>query len=470
MSARRFTFLLLVSLVSASFLNFGLIFGDYIDLVESQVLEFYDLDYIKGCTLDMLNWSIIDERLFGSVDVVIGLWDAGSFTGYSSESHLMEITLHMAAVVFIPSHLDVGAGLVYALHTQRSLTEVNRSFYVEVCEEYGMPILLYGERPVDWESLGYEGRGDLIHVGYSAIYFLNRDSVRDVVTGNFALALARTQSYAITLLQDVCRSRGFEIDRVGFIGGSKEGYAQWFAATMDDRISVSCPGGFHFENFTLGVEYMFKQWGDYNPYLPNNKPQPLDLAPIYQFITSTEQGRSVERVLSIICRLDLLKPDVYIISGDVCGYNMHDGRNYPLGCETSFLENFPYEWRYVRALNNSEKPFLKMNKVETTLQLLKNPDLIKTWPKVKATSLVETDGGVKVKARMDGEVSEAYLMYGFSKDKVWNSPSVKWSYVRLEKKGGMYGAKRGLFHCNGGFFIRCAGCRGYSGICETFQV
>ncbi|HDN01468.1 MAG TPA: hypothetical protein ENF42_00670 [Candidatus Bathyarchaeota archaeon] len=403
--------------------------------VERQISKFYNLTSIKSYSLNDLNWTLISWKTMEDVVIIRGEWEAGTFEGYTSDSRLKNITLHMAAIAFLPVETEAQVGLICALHTEDHMLSVDHSIYIRLCREYGIPILLYGEKAEDWESMGYTGRNDLIHIGYYAAYLLNKDSAWNVLTGNFALALARTQSYAITLLQRICGKIGVKIDMVGFYGGSKEGYAQWFASTMDDRILISSPVGFQMENLTACIEYMFKQWGNYNPYLPEGKPQPIDLAPIYNFLTTTPQGRVVEQALSIARRMDKLKAEIYIIGGDVCGYNMHDGRNYPLGCETEFLESLKCEWRYVMAVNNSEKEFLNDNRLEAMVQLTLNPKLVETWPKIESTSIEEREGSVRVKAYISGNVTEAYLMYGLSKDKVWNSPNVRWTSVRLEKIG-----------------------------------
>jgi len=295
--------------------------------VERQISKFYNLTSIKSYSLNDLNWTLISWKTMEDVVIIRGEWEAGTFEGYTSDSRLKNITLHMAAIAFLPVETEAQVGLICALHTEDHMLSVDHSIYIRLCREYGIPILLYGEKAEDWESMGYTGRNDLIHIGYYAAYLLNKDSAWNVLTGNFALALARTQSYAITLLQRICGKIGVKIDMVGFYGGSKEGYAQWFASTMDDRILISSPVGFQMENLTACIEYMFKQWGNYNPYLPEGKPQPIDLAPIYNFLTTTPQGRVVEQALSIARRMDKLKAEIYIIGGDVCGYNMHDGRN-----------------------------------------------------------------------------------------------------------------------------------------------
>jgi len=405
--------------------------------LRAQLEEFYNLTYIKRLSLEELNWSLLEERRIGDIVVLYGRWEAGDFEGYTYDSHLKTIRLRMSAIVFLPEKISGERGFVCALHTEKHMLEVNHSLFAKLARRYGIPILLYGERSVDWESLGFEGRNELIYNGYFATYLLNKDSPRDIVTGNFALALARTQSYAITLLQRICEERGIRVEKVGFYGGSKEGYAQWFASTVDDRILVSNPVGFQMENFTACIEYMFKQWGDYNPYLlpdPEKKPQPIDFAPIYEFLVNGT-GREVDRLLSIAGRINELKAEVYIIGGDVCGYMMHDGKNFPLGCESEFLDSLGKEWRYVRAVNDSEKPFLNRNMLEAVVRLTLNPKEINSWPKIKLVELEEKDGRVRVKARVVGNASEAYLMYGFSRDKVWNSPEVKWTSVRMVRVG-----------------------------------
>ncbi len=409
--------------------------------LEGQIQEFYNLTEIKNLSLSDLNWTLTDWRVADGVIIARGEWGAGAFEGYTSDSMLKNITLHMAALLFLPIASQGEVGLICALHTESHMLSVDHDIYLHICRDYGVPVLLYGEKSCDWESLGYTGRNELIRTGYYAAYLLNRDSAWNILTGNFALALARTQSYAITLLQRICMTRGIEVDKVAFYGGSKEGYAQWFASTMDDRIAVSIPVGFQMENLTMCMEYMFKQWGDYNPYLPREKLQPIDYAPIYNFLTTTRQGRDVENALSIACRISKLKADIYIVGGDVCGYGMHDGRNYPLGAETGFLESLRslgYEWRYVRAVNNSEKKFLNDNRLEAAVQLALNPKLAETWPKIESTTLKEHGGKVRVEAAISGNVSEAYLIYGLSRDKFWNSPEVKWASIRLERRGRLW--------------------------------
>ncbi len=421
--------------------------------------EFYNISEIKNMGLEDLEWRELKEEVRGNLLIVEGEWCSGLFPTYDSKGGRVTIKLHHRAILFYPLSPVEGKGLVLAKHTEGNLKSKKSVKYARMAAYFKIPILIHGEKSLDWEALGWSGRNEMLQLTFFALMKNNREEVKDLVTGNFALALAKTNSMAITLLQRLCERQGNEIKDVALMGGSKEGYATWLASTMDERITVAGPGGFQFEDMVYGITKMEEDWGCENMFLPEGKLQPRDLIPFRDWMEETEAGREVYNALSIANLKDELKPMFFIISGDVGAYGLHDGRNYPIGVETPFLEEFKEKpWRYIRYMNRSDAIVKGPHKEASVLTTLLEgvEETIGKWPKVEEVISTTNGDYFKVKARVTGENTGVYLVWSHSNDTEWNDPdNAPWRKIGMHKVEDLYESHWLLRpeNCEVGFYV-----------------
>ncbi len=399
---------------------------------QRQVESFYNVTLIESLSLEELGWVELRRIDRGSVRVIEGEFTAGQFEGYTRRGELIEAPLTMRAVAVVPER-PRGGGIVLAVHEESNL-ERKWSEYgeelVELSRETGIPILMYGQERESIEPFSLD-RGALTLVTFYALTFLNRGHT-DVVTANFILALARTQSYAITVLQRLVESVGGRVEGVAFMAGSKEGYAQWIASTVDDRIEVSSPGGFKTENLTAAIDEGVSQWGCYNPYLERRKRGWSEMLRLKAFLA---ERRDVEAEISVARRIErgLAKAELYVVTGDVGAYGTHDGKHFPLGAaEAEFLESLDdVSWVYSLDTPDGGAGPSFLRKVKTLAWLLSEGNREEVLGYRPDPTLEVGPGNLRVEARVPSSPDRVVLYYALSGDKVWNSPEVTWERVEM---------------------------------------
>ncbi len=342
--------------------------------------DLFNMDMEKNLTLEDLGWhQLYEKTLSNGVVVTVGRWNAGLFETFNSKGEPQTIQLDEKAAIYWPPNYpntpnsQAGFGHVYAAHLD---TNIDKGEPEVLAEVFGIPILQHGESSDDWKELGFKGRDEMINETFKNIIKLNPCEAIDLTRGNFGWVLARTNIRAITLLQRLAEERGGKVTKIALRGGSKEGFATWLASAVDDRIIVDGSGGYHLEDLETSLPFYETDWSCNGTGAGGSDSK--DLVLVYHWLTNTSAGNAVLKTHSINCFQEQLKPRFFLIIGDVTRYDMHDGHYYPLGCETSFLENFTsHSWRYDR-LPNLERESLSFRGVRLRAllleQLVNGPD------------------------------------------------------------------------------------------------
>lgn len=401
--------------------------------------DLLDTDALKAMSLDALGWTTIsDETDPSGVRIIVGNWSPGAFCTFDSKGNPTNITLQSAAELYVPpgypnvSAAGYGKGVVAARHVATAI-DGKDARYLEIALQLGVPVLAHGEHAEDWKSLGFSGRDELIGASFSNAMELNSCEPKDFVTGNFALALGRTNVAAITLLTRLSESVGGQIDKVVLRGGSKEGYATWLASAVDDRIAVAGPGGYHLEDVSGFDEYEHQSGCSGSG---AGSADTVALLTLRDWARESPGGQAFNTALMVSEFEHLLYPSFLMVAGDTAMPDMHDGVFFRLGAETQFLEGFEdHDWRYDRQPNKTREDSTKMQGRRLALlttKLIEGAQM--TWPKVLDASAQDNSTTVVVSAKVDGAV-DVRLWWNHSDNQQWNEEqqadwqSVAMSYV-----------------------------------------
>jgi hypothetical protein len=401
--------------------------------------DLYDIESIKNMTLSELHYEETERYITeDTVLVILGDWSNGEWATFDRAGNPRTITLHQRSALYIPVGVSctTSVGLIKTSHEADS---VESDKVAEVASVLGIPILAHGEYSIDWDTLGYGSRNQLLAFSLENIVMLNRVRPRDFITGNFFWVLPHTNMCAITLLQRLAEHEAWNVETVGLYGGSKEGFACWVASAVDDRIETASPGGYHFEDFVYGFRCYGTDWNweDAGPLGPIIDRFPL----FYNWVISTPAGEAAEGYFSVEKFKESLYPRFFNIRGDVTLYGMHDADYYPLGAESPFLEGFTERnWRYNRMPNEGELHRLrpKLLLYLAGEALLKSDEEIEKWsPKITAVE-VDTTESRKFRARacVSGDRDSVRLWWSHSETRRWNEQNqAPWVSVPMEKQG-----------------------------------
>ncbi|MBU0493585.1 MAG: hypothetical protein KKA73_14960 [Chloroflexi bacterium] len=408
--------------------------------------DLFNMTELKNLTLrdGDLHWTEISTRVLPSgVTETIGSWSGGVWETFDVTGQARTITLSERAAIYwppgYPSTLNsqAGFGHVYAAHVAMGLTG-----HVTVGEQlaltFGLPVLHHGEEAVDWESLGFGGRGDLTNMSGPNLVQVNPCALVDLARGNFGWVLARTNVRAITLLQCLAEERGGTVTRVALRGGSKEGFATWMASAVDDRVEVVSSGGYQREDLRTAISVYATDWGCEPP--PAAGVESITETLIFlDWMTSTPAGRAAEQAFSVGLFQHDLYPRFALINGDVTRHDMHDGHHFALGMETYFLDHFAaVPWRYVRLHAESQEDTKEEILRTLLLEQLVNDSpgyLDQVYPRITSDRVEtsETDGRrFRAFVTVTPEPEQVRLWWSHSDDRVWNDEeNAPWVAVPL---------------------------------------
>lgn len=410
--------------------------------------DLFNMDELKSLTLDDLQWTPTSERVLPSgVTETIGSWSGGVWHTFDITGTARTITLsEQAAICWPPGYphtpnSQAGFGYVFAVHEATRLPDV-ADVGEQLALTFGIPVLYHGEEAVDWESLGYGSRGDLVDATVLNLFQVNRCTPVDLTRGNFGWALARTNIRAITLLQRLAEERGGSVTRVALQGSSKEGFATWLASAVDDRIEVDASGGYQREDLRTSLPVYATDWGCESPPAAEGV-SVANMLTLLDWITGTPAGQAAERAFSVGLFQHDLYPRFILISGDVTRYGMHDSHHYALGMETYFLDHFTaVPWRYVRFHDPGQGGTQKLLRALLLEQLVHDEPgyLDRVYPKVTG-DWVETDETngrrFRVFATVAPEPEEVRLWWSHSDDRVWNDEeNAPWTQVTMTQSTG----------------------------------
>jgi hypothetical protein len=402
-----------------------------------------DMETVKALTTEQLCWSVTSEtRAADGVAMIDGTFSGGPFSTFNADGNLTTIGLHERAVIFLPPGISADPpvkGFVHARQKETSLSGDVAQAAQDIAAQ-GVAVLLHGEEARDWETLGLGGREPMEAAAMSALMATNPCEFTDLATGNFPLALVRTNLMAITLLSRVLESRGATLGDVALKGGSKEGQATWIASAMDDRITVAAPANNHGEDPLENSAAAEADWGCETP--PNadaNYPQE-SLLTFRNWLRDTPAGQVILDLASVPRFETDLKPRIFLISGDVCLVDMHDGIFFTPGAETSFLESFSRPYRYDRrALNEADggegNTDLTIRIMAITAGVLANGDE-DAIPKVVSASLEESGSRIRVRTTVAPAPDTVRLWWNHSEDRPFDDPGQSiWQNVAMTQSG-----------------------------------
>jgi len=322
--------------------------SDGADCQAGSPRDLLDLDAIKAMTLEDLAWTPKGTVSENGVTLIWGDWSAGVFPFYTPEGEPVDVTLREAAAVYIPEGYPDTAnptlGLVYAAHYP---TNIFNPIAGSIARNFGVPVLYHGEYP-NCREAGYPERNTINLATGAHLMRANPCFPEDFVRGNFPLALARTDTMAITLLQRLAEDSGGDVSKVALRGFSKEGVAAWLAFIIDDRIEVGIPGGAQTEDPLSSAPFKVAAYGCAPGAFQEEAIH--STADGLEWKLNTPAGAASTNLFSTAHHKDLLYPRFLLIDGDVCMYDMHDGKNGMVtGGETDFLDGFVERpWRYIR--------------------------------------------------------------------------------------------------------------------------
>jgi hypothetical protein len=400
--------------------------------------DLYDMESIKNMTLADLKYQETDRYTIGdSILVILGDWSNGEWATFDKGRNPRTITLHQRAALYLPLGVPrtTKVGLVKAAHISSSVDSRNLAMVTSLL---GIPLLAHGEYRVDWDTLGYRNRNELMAASFENMVMLNPMYPSDFITGNLSWLLPHTDMCAITLLQRLASQGGWHIKRVGLAGGSKEGYACWVASAVDDRIDAACPGAYQFEDFLYGL-YCYGtdwNWEDYGLLGPIMD----DLRLFYQWLGGTPAGEAARRYFSVDRFKQDLHPRVFSIHGDVTLPGMHDADYYPLGAESRFLESFTERnWRYNRRPNEREGQEFRLKTLLylTGVALSTSDEMIdNVFPKVMGVKVCTTKRRrFRVLAYTSEAADSVRLWWSHSESRRWNEEGqAPWVSARMERQ------------------------------------
>lgn len=414
------------------------------------IRDLFDIEATMALTLEDLDWSLDDTVHLDGVDVYVGEFSGGMFDTYDIDGQPQTLDLRSKAAIYLPEGYATspaaGKGMVWAAHFADA---IDKGVAPTIAREFGIPVLVHGERTVDWTSLGFSSRKEMYQSSVPNLDILNDCHPVDLVTGYWPWALARTDMRAITLLQRLAESQEATIDSVVLHGFSKEGHAVWDASLVDPRIEVGSPGGWHTEDRRQALPLMAEYWGCDTSTEHGTAGQgalnglKLDL--------ETPAGAARTHAYDIASNQDLLEPRLLLISGDVGMWDMHDGEYWAIGVETPFLEGLDtIPWRYSRkavpgAGSANEDGDEAVNTVEPLLaaeMLVAGAGAEETlYPKVLSTEATLDGNLLSVEATTTSPAERAGVWWNHSGDMDFGEQGQdSWQSVEMTRSGDTWTA------------------------------
>ncbi|MCA9522620.1 MAG: hypothetical protein KC609_16700 [Myxococcales bacterium] len=411
-----------------------------------SVRDVFDIASIQALSLAQLRWSVTGTQRYNGVDVLTGRFFGGIFEAYDIDGNPKEIDLDYVAALYIPDGWpqpgDPTFALVAGVHYETNLLQ---PVAAQIAKHFRIPVLYHGELIRDWKELGFDSRGDLNQAGPPSVIKHNVCEPQDVVRGMFALAMARADMHAITLIQRLAEKAGGQIDKVAYRGFSKEGHAAWIVAVVDPRVEVVGPGGYQDQDVLKSAQVRMGSWGCYGDPAISDPNGPQSSAVYLDWLLNTPAGAAYQNLYSVQTNKALLYPRFILMDGDVTASTMHD-HLYALGSDTEFLDNLvEVPWRYVRkpgvtsgatdddgdVIAKAVVPFLL---VENLIAGPGSEDAL--YPKVKSANATIENDALTVVANASKATASMALYWSWSNDRIWNDvDQAKWKEVHLKKTG-----------------------------------
>ncbi len=411
----------------------------------------YDLDAIRGYSLDDLGWQPGETWSDETGSVITG--DITTpFAAFDVAGDAVDVEMRSRVALYLPAgwpegipDAAVGKGMVVAAHYASDvISEVPAS----IAQVTGIPVLYHGEYTENWTQLGYDTRSALNQASNSHLATANPCEPVDIVRGSYEHFMAGVDMRAMTLLQRLAEGGGGSVDRFALRGFSKEGMAAWQVLLVDDRVVVGSPGGHPEEDQLVAYDNWVDAVGcdgdSADQAVAEYKAKALDWA------LHTPAGAAVLNSYDVEVNKERLLPRVLLIDGDVHLPGMHDGDNFMLGSETPFLDGLAgIDWRYARkSVVDADSLEDAGDTVSTTVvpflvaELLMRDDPVDDYyPKVLDAQARVDGGQLTVSMQASAPTASGSLLWSWSDDRIFNDEDqAAWEEVPMTLAGDTWTA------------------------------
>ena len=392
--------------------------------------DLFDLDAIKALTLDDLGWTVTSTAENDDGTVIIGDMIT-PFAGVTADGEDMDVDMTSKVAVYIPAgwpdDIDAqarGKAFVQASHFSDN---VDSTVAATIAKVTGMPVVFHGEYPENFTQLGYDSKKTLNQSAWEHVFARNTCEPADMVRGNYRRYMAEVDMRAITLAQRLAEQAGAELDQFALRGYSKEGHAAWLALTVDDRVVVGGPGGSPFQDLRAYSENLIEQIGCEGD--PDDGESVSGAVQALEWHQSTPAGAYRLNTEDLTLNQEHIKARFVLIDGDSYQPGSHDGNNFVLGAEDTFLDALTaVPFRYARkaesalddfgedgdATSKSLVPYLVAE------ALYRDDDPTEWYPKVDLAEASISDGVLSAYAEVSGNPETVALWATYSEDRSWS--------------------------------------------------
>jgi hypothetical protein len=411
-------------------------------LTPSQPAEAFDLGSIQSANLDELLWSETNSKVVNGVRIVDGTWSPGAYTGPVADGgSLSTITLKSKARLYAPEQATAALPIiVYANHYAQYVTIAEASF-VKIASYLQVALLVHGEYPDDGLAMGYTDpinfRGDMLNAGLTDMIKRNLNAVVDLQTSNFMFALARTNMLAFTLAERLLESAGHTGAKGAMFGVSKEGYAVWLSAAVDDRLVAISPQNFQLLDLAGYDAYEYNSGCG-----PNGSSSAVNIpSSLYMrdWLRTTAAGKQAAKTALVSEFTDKLLPRFFMIAGDAGMPGIHDGIFFSIGADSAFLSAFTHPVRSFRSIGETGNTALqRLALLANTITAADLNSAIAAWVKIESASADDAGSTVTVRATVSGgsAARRVYVFWNQSPNREFNDTSqTSWSSVELIPDG-----------------------------------
>lgn len=403
----------------------------------------FDLGAIKAASLETLGFVTTSDTTVDGVRMLDGTFSPGTYVGPVADgSHVETIVMKSRARVFFPAAATGALPiLVHAAHLD-TLVPTLEVAHRELVTGLGIAVVVHGELSDDWVTLGYaptaDGRGHLTNDGLAWLVYHNACALTDLLTGNYGYALAKTNMLALSLGARVLESVGNSAGGAALYGASKEGFATWICAAVDDRLIVAAPGRFHRQDLE-GLAMLAKNSGCG----PNGASATVDVPATLtalDWFANSAAGRTAARLMVVADFAVDLKPEALVINSDLGMWWQHDGIFFTAGDDTHFLDSFaakPFRHeRYFETTQGSPEPgqAAELGKLGHLLSTGSPAVALAAWPTIEAATATDTGAAISfsVRVKSDPDVTHVRIYGTYSPDRELNdSDQATWTALEL---------------------------------------
>ncbi len=397
---------------------------------DRQPADLVDAGRVQALTLEELGWIEESREQQDGFLELRGSWLGPVYHGVNSSWDMVDRQMTEWARIWIPSSQAPGATvsqLVLANHVQAFMDEP-RDACVELAGRFPLAIIRHAEKQEDWEWLGFRDRDRWINRQTGAMKHQNPCRAQDYRSSNLQYCLAETQLMALTLLSRLLETSGYTPGPAGMMGMCKEGQSTWIASALDDRLVAAAPGSSFYD-----VLQMVQTWVD------NGR---CSMTDSLLWLTTTEGGQGFLDYWSVERFAKHLKPEFFLLWGDVGLHEMHDGIFYEIEYDTYFLETFsavPFRFdrqpdHYGRETRNQYRSRL----MELLAHYLCTRE-VASFPKVHDSSADVEEGRFRARAHVTPEPPAVRLWWSHSDDRLFNDPeNAPWVAVDMVPEGDLW--------------------------------